>query len=82
MSVDDWRRETFLVNPPCKRTVIRWAESGQIPAQKLGGKWFVKVDGSGAASHTEVQRGTGHAGADALLAEWIGGVQKASHAKA
>lgn len=68
MSATDWRRESFLTRPPSQRTVIRWCETAQLPAQKIGGTWFVLVDGTGRPATP--QSSTGNPGADALLAEW------------
>lgn len=70
MSATDWRREAFLSRPPSQRTVVRWCECGQIPAQKIGGTWFVLVDGTGRPATPTAQQTTGNPGADALLAEW------------
>ena len=68
MSAADWRRESFLSRPPSQRTVVRWCETGQIPAQKIGGTWFVVTDGTGRPATP--QASTGNPGADVLLAEW------------
>ncbi len=68
ISATDWRRESFLSRPPCQRTVVRWCETGKLPAQKIGGTWFVICDGMGRPA--TAQASTGNPGADALLAEW------------
>lgn len=67
----DWRREAFLVNPPAVRTIVRWCESGQLPARKIGGTWFVEVDGTGALVERAAPPITGNAAADSILSDWI-----------
>jgi hypothetical protein len=59
MSVNDWRKARFASKPPTEQTVRRWAENGNIPAKKIGGKWFVMV--------TDELRTTGNDLVDSVL---------------
>ncbi|WP_221801886.1 helix-turn-helix domain-containing protein [Oceanobacter mangrovi] len=59
MSVSDWRTARFASNPPSEQTVKRWAKNGDIPAKKIGGRWFIMV--------TEELQTTGDELVDAVL---------------
>ena len=41
--LSDWSRERFT-RPPTRNTLMKMIDLGDIPAKKMGGRWFVLVD--------------------------------------
>lgn len=43
MPISEWRDKRFTT-PPDKRTIQKWCEKGEVPAKKIGAKWYIIVN--------------------------------------
>lgn len=44
ISIDDWIASKFVAGSgPSSISVRRWCRDGEIPAQKVGGKWYIEI---------------------------------------
>lgn len=43
VSINDWISSRFET-PPSLRTVRRWCDNGDIPAKKIGKRWFIEAN--------------------------------------
>ena len=73
LAVAEFRSQAFAGRPPSTLTIRRMIQRGDLPGERLGGKWFVHVDESGQPVKQHIARSTGNQEADRLLSQWLCG---------
>lgn len=43
MPLEEYRIKRFST-PPSRQTILKWVHDGDLPAKKIGGRWFIKVN--------------------------------------
>lgn len=43
MPLAEWSRERFQ-RPPARGTLMKMIDLGEIPAKKMGGRWYIEVE--------------------------------------